>query len=359
MIWDQKDAENIYEELRRVSAIILKRLGFKPEPWEYNGVGKTRTNKWEVYHGKRTWRGILYHYTNGVSMAGAMGWTNDPRQGNTGSSWNTQISDRLSDDVIGEEWNKLPDELLWLFPVPTIIMADHRWGTWHGNWTCGKLLGVENRNGGYSGYRKHPQGLKGLGKEGVKIGSRIWEPYTREQIICNVNYGKMVNGMSGSGMDPDWILTHQCVWGTKNDCGPLFPIHGIRDAIFGNDKLSKFIPDFMDLPSVMDRSSDEHQASPQEELSADVRSFDAYGGLVEDKDESDQEEALWSTPEDIKMLRVLGYNATDTNSKKFVEWFQRSIHALKDKRADANLDVDGVLGPETRKFLVERSSFFI
>jgi len=358
MTWDQKDAQNIYDELRAISAHILNRLGFKPEPWAYNGIGRTRTSKWEEYNGRRTYRGILYHYTNGVSMAGAMGWSNDPRQGNTGSSWNCQISDRLSDDIIGEEWVKIPGDLLFLFPVPTIIMADHRWGTWHGNWTCGKLLGVENRNGGYSGYHKHKQGLHGLGKIGIHVGRRIWEPYTREQIVCNVNYGKMVNGMNGGDLDPDWILTHQCVWGTKNDCGPLFPVHGIRDAIFGNDKLSKFIPGFNGLPSIDDRSVSD-QMIGKELLSCDTRSFSQGDVTMVDDSLEAGREALWSTEEDIKMLRIIGYNATETNSEKFVKWFQRSMHAMKKKRPDAELVVDGVMGPKTRKFLVERSSFFV
>ena len=85
----------------------------------------------------------------------------------------------MLDGFIGDTWDKIDDELRRLFPVPTIIMADHRWGTWHGNWTCDVTLGVENRNSGYLGYSKAEGGLAGLGKKGVVVNGRTWEEYQR------------------------------------------------------------------------------------------------------------------------------------------------------------------------------------
>jgi N-acetyl-anhydromuramyl-L-alanine amidase AmpD len=189
--------------------------------------------------------GILYHYTGGVDAVKSMRWANDPTWGNTKSSWHVTIFDRITDDKAGELWVKFANSTLrrW-FPVPTIIMADWRWGTWHGNWTNDVTLGVENRNTGHSGWQKlGTDGIERLGKTPLVLilGSKKWEPYTREQIVANVNIGRLLNGWIGGNhtLDPNWILGHQCVWATKLDPGPFFPIHDIRIEIFNDDDLSE------------------------------------------------------------------------------------------------------------------------
>lgn len=356
MTWTRNDSITIYDELVAISATILKRIGCLTEP--YNADRKTIRNcQFRPDNGgKRQHKGILYHYTGGVSMAGALAWANNPGNGNTGSSWHAQIADRMLEGAIGEEWDKIDDELRKLFPVPTIILADHRYGTWHGNWTCDVTLGVENRNGGYWGYNKAKGGLEGLGKQGVEVNGRIWEEYTREQIVCNINYGRMANGLVSGSMDEDWVMTHQCVYALKSDCGPVFPIHDIRKAIFSDDAVDT-LSWLAEHPMAPDDNKDydeyyEHVGEPREPGEF-VKWVKPSKDVI--AEESDQEEIR-------QLLYRLGYNSgaeadgppDQEKNRKLVKWFQRSTHAYKTGNPGWVLDPDGICGPKTMAGLKRR-----
>ena len=338
----------IYNDLREVSAKILIELGMLPEPHK----PKVRTTKWK--HGSP--KGILYHYTNGPSGLKSMRWGNDPTWGNTGSSWHVMIFDRIPSNEVGTLWVKYASAgLRRLFPVPTIITADFRWGTWHGNWTCNMTLGIENRNTGYSGWQKvdKQNGIEKLGKTPFVLYDKKWEPYTREQIISNINIGRLLRGMIGT-LDPNWILTHQCVWATKLDTGPAFPIHQIRNEIFNDDDLSKreWLQLFEMAPDV-NEDDDAH-----------------WKALGEDQFEKEKDFVVWSDPKpnvepvasDVLVagqLWRMGFNAgpelpdhdTLTN---FVRWLQRSTGAYKEKNPEKVLKPDGLVGKLTKAFLDKR-----
>lgn len=355
MTWDKQDSHDIYEELRKVSATILGRIGCHPEPHRVGGRGKTRTASWRFSNGKRKYKGILYHYTAGVSTIGAMRWANHPGWGNTGSSWHATIADRMLDNAVGEEWSKVDDELRRLFPVPTIIMASFNWGTWHGNWTCDVTLGVENRNSGYWGYGKAEGGLAGLGKKGVKVGTRTWEEYTREQIVCNVNFGRMANGMIGGTLDPDWVLSHQCVYARKSDCGPAYPMHDIRNAIFVDTPIDELIW-LAHHPMAPDVNEDDD--SFWEELDgARAENIDNFVQWVKPtKAVIDQEkDPAWIAGQ----LYRLGFNTGPEapyieDLRKQVRWFQRSTSAYRKKNPEWVLKPDGIAGPKTEEALKRR-----
>jgi hypothetical protein len=359
MSWDMQDANNIYEELRLISAVILKKIGCHTEPHEVDGKGKTRTTNWLPVNGQKRFRGLLYHYTNGVAEVGTMRWGNHPGWGNTGSSWHVTILDRISDNVIGEEWVKIDDEIRKLFPVPTIIMADWRWGTWHGNWTCNTTLGIENRNGGYSGYHKAKEGLKGLGKTGVKINGRTWEPYTREQIVANVNIGRLANGWIDGQLDPDWVLTHQCVWATKMDCGLVYPIHSVRNAVFSDNDFSTL--EWLGAhPMAPDKNIDtDKDWKPFDEFRSEAE--EDYIKWVEPSAEikSQQRDPYWVAAQ----LYRLGFHTgpelpTETNLQKQVRWFQRSTGAYKKTKPKWVLSPDGAVGSKTEDAILRRLKAF-
>jgi hypothetical protein len=355
------DAHSLYEILRDVSARILKRIGAHTEPHAVAGRGKTRTCQFLEVDGQRRYRGILFHFTADASMIGALRWANHVGWGNEVSSWHTQIADRINDDVVGEEWVKLDKEVLLLFPVPTVILADHRWGTWHGNWTCNVTLGVENRNLGPSVKSR----ILSLGKEPFQVGTSryLWEPYTREQIICNINYGRMANALINDRMDPDWILSHQCVWASKWDTGPHFPMHAIREAILD----SKRPLTYYGWLSTFELAPDEVTIVDDEMLAA------ADGAPPENSPriESEEDFVAWVRPSREVLdktnpvlnllaydrMRRLGFNVGQEFSKmphhrfvKMVKWWQRSSGAYRRTEPSRVLDPDGVVGPNTDTF---------
>ena len=355
MVWSLKDSQLIYDELRAISAQVLKALGCHTEPHKVGGKGTTRTKSWLEIDGRKRYQGVLFHYTNGVSGVGAVKWANHPGWGNTGSSWHVTIFDRITDNIVGEIWSKIDDEIRRLFPVPTIIMADFRWGTWHGNWTNNVTLGIENRNGGYSGYSKAKNGLETLNKQGVDVHGKIWEIYTREQMACNVNLGRLANGLIEGQLDPDWVLSHQCVWATKQDTGPLFTIHEVRNAIFNNDPLIS-IPWLSAYPMAPDTNEDDDTL---------------WDPLDEFRDEAEENFMKWTEPSpevvattkdpvDTALLMYrLGFNTgpevpAPDSLKKQVRWFQRSTGAYAKDHPERVLSPDGVAGPKTHKELKRR-----
>lgn len=360
MPWSLKDSSLIYDELRRISATILKKIGCHTEPHEINGKGATRTRPWREIGGQNRYQGILYHYTGGISMLKTLKWGNHPGWGNTSSSWHVTIADRIPDNVIGEEWSNIDDELRRLFPVPTVIMADWRWGTWHGNWTNDVLLGVENRNSGYHGYAKAYGGLKGLGKKGVKIGNRTWEEYTREQMVCNVNIGRLANGWIDDQLNPDRILTHMCVWSAKMDCGLAYGIHDVRNSIFNSiEDLNKL--EWLGLyPMAPDTNEDD----------------DSYWGEINEIRYEDPKDFIgWVNPTDkvksretdldwvARQLYKLGFNTgpetpLENRLRKQVQWFQRSTSCFKDHKPEWYLVPDGIAGPRTEAGIRRRLDKF-
>lgn len=360
MSWDVKDANNIYEELRAIAAKILPKIGCHTEPHAVNGKGKTRTCNYLEIDGQKRFQGVLYHYTNGVAEVGTMRWANHPGWGNTGSSWHVTIMDRISEGVLGEEWGKIDDEIRVLFPVPTIIMADWHWGTWHGNWTCNTTLGVENRNGGYSGYNKAKQGLESLDKQGVKINGRIWEPYTREQMVCNINIGRLANGWIDGQLDPDWVLTHQCVRATKMDCGLAYPIHSVRNAVLNADEAVEDMEWLAAHPMAPDKVIfDDERLKPLDEFRHEAQ--EEYVEWVEPSEEikSQERSPLWIASQ----LYRLGFNTgpevpSKEDLRKQVRWFQRSTSCYKDSKPGRYLTPDGIVGPKTEQGLIRRLETF-
>jgi hypothetical protein len=342
--WSFQDSQTIYDELLRVSKKILEEYGCQTYP---KGIEGHRDRVTAFKHGR--YLGILYHYTGGVHDVATMRWGNHTKWGNTVSSWHVLVLDRIVDNKIGEIWSKIDDELRMLFPVPTIIMCPFDRGTWHGNWANNVTLGVENRNGGYHGYLKAKDGLRGLGKEGVLFNGRTWEPYTREQIVSNINLGRLADGWTDNQLDPDWVLTHQCVYAKKSDCGPCFPIHYIRNEIF--DPNSETLPLWLSG----------HPLAPDKNIEFDQEFMFSEEPRYEDK----QDYIQWAKTDigekksdlefAVKALRKIGFNTSPTlldtknneRLKKQVRWFQRSTGCWKNSRPEMYLVPDGIVGPKT------------
>jgi hypothetical protein len=268
--------------------------------------------------------------------------------------------DRISDNVIGEIWVKIDDEIRRLFPVPTIIMADWRWGTWHGNWTCNTTLGVENRNGGYHGYNKAKGGLASLGKGALVINGRTWEPYTREQMVCNINIGRLAHGWIDRQIDPDWIMPHQCVWAKKMDTGLAYPIHDVRDAIFDATDVEKleWLGGHPMAPDKVIDEEDEHW-KPLDEFRIEAEKDFVEWVKPTPEVVSQERDRFWIATQLFK----LGYNTgsfgrlpTPEILRKQVRWFQRSTSAFKG--TGRYLKPDGIVGPLTEAGIIRRLETF-
>ena len=93
--------------------------------------------------------------------------------------------------------------------------------------------------------------------------NRWWEPYTQEQVHAVVSILRQVNDFSGNTLQRPFIVGHENVQATrtlkangmamktdKRDCGPMFPIHGVRNAVFESTPV-----DHYDWYKVMDNPS--------------------------------------------------------------------------------------------------------
>jgi len=345
MTWTIQKADTIYKELRAVSKEILTKIGCHTEPHAVNGKGKTRTCKFLPHKGQERYRGILYHYTAGVAEIGTMRWGNHPGWGNNVCSWHVTILDRMSDTVVGEIWSKIDNELRLLFPVPTIIMANWKWGTWHGNWTCNTTLGVENRNSGHAYLLKG--GKDKLDKDPIVINGRTLEPYTREQMICNVNIGRLANWWIDDQLDPDWVLSHQCVWATKHDTGFAYPIHDVRNAIFIKDPIDE-IRWLAAFPMAPDKNIDvDEEFEPLNEFR-----YEAENKFVKWVKPAPNAKGTAEPAWVAAQLYRIGFNVgpelpNAVDMTKMIRWFQRSTGAYKKKHPEWVLKPDGVAGPKT------------
>jgi N-acetyl-anhydromuramyl-L-alanine amidase AmpD len=307
-------------------------------------IPKGRTRSWKVAGGPI---GILYHYTGGTSGLKTLRWFNDPRWGNTGSSCHCLILDRVI-PALEDVWPA--QEAAALFPVPTLLIADLASGTWHGNWSNSRLFGIENRNTGYSGYQKLAGGLAELGKSGVQLRGRTWEPYTREQIVCNVQLGRLWAALRGGVFRPDWICGHSQIWATKADPGPAFPsMDAMRAAIWSAvpilelEMLTRFPLAMADEEAADDEDCsglDGDRGDPQESLPGGLS-----GSLPA---EVEAEVASW--------LWKLGWPTGPERPspiilKDIVSRFQRSTGAwakTNPPRPERVLVVDGIAGAKTR-----------
>jgi hypothetical protein len=167
----------------------------------------------------------------------------------------------------------------------------------------------------------------------------------------------MANGLIGGEMDPDWVMSHQCVYARKSDCGPAFPMHEIRNAVFVDTAVGEL--DWLA----------HHPMAP--DASADFDEY--YEHIGEDRMEPLSEFVRWVKPskdvQDLErdpawiaqQLYRLGFNAgpeapDKDRLRKMVRWFQRSTGAYKKGNSEWILTPDGICGPKTEAGLKRRMS---
>lgn len=341
---DFKTASEIYEILqKKISWAILDKLGVRREPHK----PVIRTRKWKLGRPK----GIAFHYTGGPSGLKTIHWFNDPALGNEVSSCQVIIFDRVTKDIIGEMWSDpkiVSMDMKTLFPVPTIVLADFKWSTWCTNWMNEYCVGIENRNIGPKwGATKLEEKLLKKSFTTVDRPIRSYETFSREQIICNLNLGRLIHGWTDKQLDPDYIVSHHMISCEKRDVGPAFPFCDLRKNIFTNTPIWElsFLDNYFWAPDTDKTLEDvfEHTKDSREgELFESQFLFQSGINLSSKTLRSIDVESA------TRLLRKLGYNCSDNSIESttmFTKWFQRSTQY--DTNPKQHLAIDGVPGPKT------------
>lgn len=342
----RETAKDIYTHLRKISIKIIWELGCLPLPSD----PVRRLRPWL----RGSPRGIGFHYTGGTSGIKALKWFNNPKWENTSSSCHVLIFDRKPQNVVGELWDKyVGKDLQEFFPVPILLLADWSTATWCTNWMNGHCLGVENRN---IGRRNTCVIFESLDKRATYCGGFYYEPYTQEQLVCNINLGRLFRHYLPEGqLDPDYLVGHSGVWAVKNDPGPAFPIHLIRNAIFNNAPINSLLW-LLAYPKASGIAENENY---WQVFQGDYRDNANVPKII--IDEKYAEEPIEDAREDVvSALYKLGFNCgpgeiSDKQLSMFVSWYQCSTKAYKKVgRPEDVLVVDGIAGPMTQDSLVNR-----
>lgn len=339
----------------------------------------------EVVHKCRPWGnpgdgagpvGLIYHYTAGPNGIASMRWGNE-NPTNSGSSWHCTVLDHRIDKL--EEARKDFPLVRTYLPVTAFLHADIKWGTWHGNWTNSRTFGLENRNVGYVAERDGQYGRAYRKKDGsagfrliadqkraVLLHGRWWESYTREQLIANINIGKMLRAWRGCNFDPTWVLPHSAIWWGKSDVGPAYPMELVRDTVFSDipTDVLQWLNDYTASATVpfIDEEDDSVRDTTR---AAEVDTFDHAYEPLSAKDFDDIAGTDWRDylPALRDNFRILGYyipHAEAPFDERQLEvelrWatriFQTSTQSPSFK--GAALKVDGVPGQKTREAVEQR-----
>lgn len=338
------------------------------------GIRVSKTRPWLDPEGPT---GMLLHYTGGPDGIASMRWSNE-NQSNRGSSWHITVLDHRIREL-KELVQDYPLVAKYL-PVTAFLHADIHKGTWHGNWTNNRTIGIEHRNlgmlSGAAGGRPYRRAGRRKyytrqDKLPIYIRNRFWEPYTKDQFACTINIGKMLRKWRGCKLDPCWVLGHSAIWGSKMDPGIAYPIELVRDAIFSKVPTDR-IPWLMNYDSSMSlHIGDLVEAYETEELDTardeDYAIFEkAYDPIDPIKFDETKGPSWRNHLQEIRSnLRLLGYCIlpADCNEKEAehdlltaTNIFQYSTHDPKYK--GNKLKVDSIPGPQTRAEILYRLKQF-
>jgi N-acetyl-anhydromuramyl-L-alanine amidase AmpD len=339
MLMSQDQAKHFFQALRQVSLEILESLGIPGDPG-------TKVRPWR--DGRP--QGVMFHYTAGVGWTESIRHLNGPNPPNKAASAQFFVLDRQLSAYV-PFYAKYSE--LQILPTMVLMLAPLDKSTYHGNWANDRCVGIENRNAGLLRERK---GLvywwpnqyttlfpADLGKTAVRLDGKLWEPYTRDQLISNIILGQAL-GCLYQGLDPSWIIPHSAVNRDKLDAGRAFPMLFIRQAIMEQAPIAE-------LPWL----------SHYEQLQF-MDNYDEmtehFVGEQQDDEPFEPEKCVASNhTEDVEvaqlMLIQLGHHIDfgpqeQLSTRTAVLQFQRSV----------GITIDGSIGPETLAALRARLADF-
>lgn len=210
-------------------------------PWCYQGF--------EVNQPK----GAVIHYTADEDLHRVLRWFLVP-------DYHAEVSAHA---VVADRRLGLHDELAVDLPLvqelpATVIQTvppDHV--AWHARWMNRQTYGIENVNAGPLRVSARTDDGKPTGfctwrsrdrksqewtmpwqvpyKTPERIFGQWWAPYTVEQVEANVLLLRYLKQFVPSLSKP-WILGHEGVQERKRDPGPMFPLNGVRAAVWDDWK---------------------------------------------------------------------------------------------------------------------------
>jgi len=357
----QQEAVTFFEDLRKFSVEVLKSIKAPTGPG-------TKVRKWKFGRPK----GIIEHFTAGVSWRSSAAWLNNPA--NKHSSCHFLVTDTLIGEV---EAIRAKYPSIHFLPVTCLLLSDLKQGTWHAGWSNSMCVGIENRNAGelrkkgdkfYWWARnwtdEFPSVLK---KTPVFVNGKYWEPYTKGQISANILIGRALQLMTSDegGLSKNWVIPHSCVSGQKADTGPAFPMLDVREAIFSKtpleslDFISKMADDpvyIRDYDEVNDSAFLAELAARQSDRNTDEEFTDTDFKNVISVPSANLQALIkagdWKKELDAvrRALAKLEYHVSgggpvlDTDTSTAVQFFQRA----------AGLKADGVPGDITQRAIHKR-----
>ncbi len=364
---DTQEAKEFFEQWRGWSVEVL-------EAW---GIPTNTDNRRSWNRGNPV--GEMKHFTAGTGLIGTCRWGNS--ESNDKCSFPIVVGDRVLDGI-----KPMPDLVSKYMCVTAVMLSDLDRGHWHGNWTNGITVGVENRNAG-------PLCKKGdkffwwarefdvekMGKKPVEIDGRWYEPYTAEQLVSNIWLTRLLVAAyreEEHPFDPRWIIPHSAVaWG-KTDTGRAFPMNLVRGA--GSTSYGPGDPSGIDpweLPWLKQYQAapdialgaleeQEEQAFVDDMLARDINYRDEDG---EDEPELDDNMATlieggkWSThlPKVLLGLHELGYYVTHSPSTDYTEEAKTAVWMFQKCAGKERCgNPDKIPGPKTRRALLKRLKMF-
>lgn len=221
---------NFFEQLQAFSERVFEDLGFNEttSPWQS-----------DAYKGGSP-IGAILHFTAGSSIRRALRWFMQQHH-QAKASANVVVADGWP-----EEWIELAEglDLVQALPAAVVQCVPPDRPSWHATWTNRMCYGIEMVNAGVlkrlgqdqwawwpDNWTRPWQAMGAVPKDPTPMYGRYWEPYTPEQILAVVEVLRQVQKFHGT-LKRYMVLGHEQVTEHKFDPGPLFPIHGVRLAIY-------------------------------------------------------------------------------------------------------------------------------
>lgn len=219
---------DFFEQLQIFSERVFAHLGFteKTSPWQGNKFKNERPI------------GAILHYTGSSNIRWTLRWFMQ-RQQEAMASAHVVVADGWP-----EGWLELAKDLdlVQVLPAAVVQCVPPDKLAWHATWANSTCYGIEMVNAGElrfldgqwvwwaDNWTRPWRAMGAVPKEPILMYGRYWEPYTSEQLLSVIEVSRQVQQLHGS-LEPYMVVGHEQVTAQKLDPGPLFPIHGVRQAL--------------------------------------------------------------------------------------------------------------------------------
>lgn len=346
---DSAKAHTFFDQLTEFSRRVFKKMGLPEDgsPWGMATLGRPK--------------GGILHYTADDDMQRVLRWFCLPGMSAKASA-HVVIGDRKYDWAEGLDTDL---DLVHALPVTVVQCRPVTATAWHATWTNPTAYSIENINMGevrrnrsnqYVWWASDWTAVWHTDKTPQAMYGRIWEPYTLGQALANVAVMIAVNAYHDGSLLRGWLVGHDCVQGIhtpgalnhdKRDLGPTFPIHEVRQAIFGDKPLEAVSQTFLHPEyGTVWRTQLAQDALAVLGRNAGADPWLTYAQTVRTLSTSPAPRTLAKS-----ILKALGYYIGDTTTAEMNPDEVTGIYLFQRM---AGLTADGQLGPNTYQALSAR-----